>query len=87
MTAQVCPTCCAQHMTWSLDEEVSPYTQWYCGACGYYAEEDEAKEADCSRCGAARSMLLLKDNEAVRKWCSSCGMFELSNEAFTTCDA
>ena len=48
MTAQVCSTCHAQHMIWSLDEEASPYTQWHCGTCGYHAEENETKEADCS---------------------------------------
>jgi hypothetical protein len=74
-------------MIWSLDEDVSPFTQWHCGSCGYHALEDEAKEADCSRCGVQLSMLLLKDKESTRRWCSACGMFESSKEAFAQCDA
>src|SRR5437870_3169039 len=51
MAVQNCPGCGQLGMTWSIDEDQSPLTQWYCSLCGYTAEEDEKRESGCPKCG------------------------------------
>jgi hypothetical protein len=82
--SQVCPKCGAKHLTWSIDSDTSRFTQWRCGNCSYTAHEDETREADCPRCAAARSSMLLKDSKGFHRWCSQCGCFESTTESFAT---
>jgi hypothetical protein len=82
MTAQVCPRCKVEAVIWSLDEDVSPFTQWRCVACGYVAEEDEAYERACSHCGSDRSSLLIRDTAGFHRWCCTCSSFEATTESF-----
>jgi transcription elongation factor Elf1 len=82
MSLQVCPRCGVKRATWSTDEEESPWTRWYCNNCGYFAEEDETQKADCPRCAAKRSCILLRDSDGFHRWCSVCGRFESTGESF-----
>jgi hypothetical protein len=59
-------------MTWSIDEEVSPLTQWYCSLCSYYAQEDESHESTCPACGSENSYLLLSDSTGTLWFCLNC---------------
>jgi hypothetical protein len=87
MAMQVCPRCKARTITWVIDEEVSPYTQWYCATCKYAAEEDESHESACPHCANAASFMHTRDSDGYHRWCWSCGAFEPTSEAFTACDA
>ncbi len=82
MACQVCPKCRVKHITWSIDEDASPWTKWYCGNCGYFAEEDESRESDCPHCASTRSWLLVKDIDGFHRWCCICGAFENTTESF-----
>ena len=59
-------------MTWSIDEAVSPPTQWYCSLCRYRASEDESRESTCHACGMERSRLLLSDPGGSYWFCLTC---------------
>lgn len=72
MTAHACPACKAKAFVWSLEEEVSPNTQWYCMACSFAAEEDESKEDWCARC-RDRSAIWLLTSPGPGHWCLECG--------------
>ena len=72
MTAQVCPRCQKRGLTWSLDEEQSPLTAWFCSYCRYTALEDESKERMCEHCGV-RSASALQDESETYLYCFSCG--------------
>jgi len=65
MSLQFCPKCDRRAMTWSVDEEASPLTQWHCSLCRYSAEEDESRESTCPSCGSEKSYLLLSDTAGV----------------------
>jgi ribosomal protein S27AE len=82
MSLQVCPHCGAKAITWTVDEDVSPFTRWICGRCGYVAEEDEKQEGDCPRCASTRSCRLVKDRAGYHRWCYACGLFESTPETF-----
>ena len=84
MSLQVCPKCGVKHITWSIDPEESPLTEWRCGSCGYEAQEDETRERDCPRCATKRSSVLVKDSDGFHRWCSACGFFECTAESFAT---
>jgi hypothetical protein len=56
-------------MTWSIDEAVSPLTQWSCSLCGYSAREDESRESTCHACGTEKSRLLLSDPNGSYWFC------------------
>jgi hypothetical protein len=59
-------------MTWSIDEEVSPLTQWYCSLCHYSAQEDESRESICPACGSEKAYLLLSDPSGTFWFCLKC---------------
>lgn len=81
MSQQICPECGQKKITWSIDEEVSPFTLWFCWACKYSAEEDEKREGDCPRCGS-KWCSLVKDEDGFHRWCTTCGLFESTTETF-----
>jgi len=83
MSLHICPKCTHEAITWSLDEESSPYTQWRCGHCHYLAEENEQKESSCPCCASPSGCLLLRDSSGVHRWCVSCGRFDGTEELFT----
>jgi hypothetical protein len=72
MSLQPCPNCGRRAFTWSLDDEVSPLTQWHGSLCRYRAEEDESRESGCQACGAQRSRLRLSDRNGTYWFCLSC---------------
>jgi ssDNA-binding Zn-finger/Zn-ribbon topoisomerase 1 len=72
MAVQLCPNCGQRGMTWSIDEEVSPRTQWYCSLCRYSAFEDESRESTCPACGCEKSSLLLSDATGTFWFCIRC---------------
>jgi transcription elongation factor Elf1 len=82
MTTQICPKCGKNGMTWYIDHDVSRFTLWRCGSCGYHAEEDEDGMTDCPRCDAEKSLLLMRDHEGVHEWCHRCGLFESTDRGF-----
>ena len=82
MSVQICPHCGAKAITWSLDTDASPLTQWRCNGCNYLAQEDEAQQADCPRCATAKSYLLIKDVAGFHRWCYACGRFDSTAETF-----
>jgi rubrerythrin len=59
-------------MFWSIDEEVTPLTQWHCGLCHYSALEDESRESTCPACGAEKSYLMLSDPNGAFWFCLTC---------------
>jgi hypothetical protein len=75
MALQNCPKCGKKRFTWTVDEEVSQLTLWYCNACGYSAQEDEKKVRKCVRCGEP-GMIRLADADGAHWWCFRCGAFE-----------
>src|SRR5271166_2665857 len=82
MSLQVCPNCAVKAITWSIDEQKSPLTEWWCRSCGYSAAEDETRETDCPRCATARAYMLVKDEGGFHRWCSAGGLFESTTESF-----
>ena len=72
MAAHLCPNCGHCRMFWSIDEEVTPLTQWHCGQCGYSALEDESKMSTCPTCGTEKSYLLLSDPNRTFWFCLTC---------------
>jgi phage/plasmid primase-like uncharacterized protein len=72
MTAQLCPRCRQIGLTWSIDEEESPLTQWHCSLCEYVAWEDESKEQPCHMCGRQGS-ILIEDESGTYRYCFACG--------------
>jgi hypothetical protein len=72
MSANFCPNCGERGFTWSIDEEVSRLTQWYCSICEYSASEDEAQASTCPTCGAGGANLLLSDTGGGYRFCIEC---------------
>ena len=72
MSLQLCPSCGRRSMTWSIDEEVSPLTPWYCSFCRYSALEDESREPTGPTCGAEKSYLLRFDSTDSFLYCFTC---------------
>lgn len=72
MSVHLCPNCGRRGMTWSIDEEVSPLTQWYCSVCRYSAQEDESRESTCPACASEKSYLLLSDAIGTFQFCVKC---------------
>ena len=72
MAVHACPNCGRRGLTWSVDEEVSPFTQWYCPLCDYSASEDESRAVTCNACGAEKMRLLLSDAGASFWFCLAC---------------
>jgi hypothetical protein len=88
MAIQICPKCGVKAITWSIDEEASPLTNWGCRGCGHVAEEDESRAVNCPRCSAEKMFALVKDCDGFHRWCCSCGSFENTLETFAkTTDA
>jgi DNA-directed RNA polymerase subunit RPC12/RpoP len=81
MSLQVCPACGERAITWSVDEDEQPWTRWWCGRCGYKADEDEQQEEVCPHCGQ-KARLLLRDSNGFHRWCANCGLFEATEESF-----
>ena len=71
MTAQLCPSCGEKGFVWSIDEDVSPYTQWNCLECSYSAEENEKLESVCDEC-KTKYLIYLKSNNEYYKFCTNC---------------
>lgn len=67
----ICPNCKADFFVWSIDEEVSPNTQWGCYHCKYQAFEDEKLERICAACNK-KSELHLEDEACIYWWCHLC---------------
>ena len=82
MSLQVCPKCGVRQITWWIDDEESPRTQWLCSECGYKAEEDESMSKDCSRCHDQKSSLLVRDEQGYHRWCKACGFFAETDDTF-----
>jgi len=81
MTLHMCPACGATSIAWSVDEEQQPWTQWWCRACGYTADEDQQREEICPSC-RQKSRLLVRDPNGFHRWCANCGAFEATEESF-----
>jgi hypothetical protein len=76
MTTQICPKCKERGFTWSLDEEPSKDTIWYCSLCQYTALEDESLQlSDCPQCQAEK-LIYLKDDGKTYFFGLSCGYLE-----------
>lgn len=71
MALQQCPKCSSESFTWFIDDEISDLTNWSCGQCGYFAQEDEKNERVCHRCNA-KTESLLSDQDDTYYWCSKC---------------
>lgn len=71
MAEQYCPQCGNKAFVWSIDEEISNHTQWYCSLCNYHAEENEALESPCDKCNIT-SMLYLKNGNEFFRFCTNC---------------
>lgn len=82
MSVQICPKCGQRQMTWSMDEEVSKFTLWWCNSCRYAAEEDETKIANCPACNAERGLSILKGRDGFHQWCYRCGLFATTDQTF-----
>jgi ssDNA-binding Zn-finger/Zn-ribbon topoisomerase 1 len=72
MSLQICPKCGRRGMTWSIDEEVSPLTQWDCSLFRYSVQQDESRESTCPACGTENSYLLLSDTSGAFWFCLTC---------------
>ena len=80
---QYCPKCKKGRFIWTVDEEVSPLTVWFCGYCKYSADEDEKKETTCPACGIERCYLHMKDEDRTYWYCCHCGrMMDVDKEEF-----
>jgi len=79
MSLQLCPQCHQKSITWSIDEERSPLTQWWCNQCHYLAMEDENKMSLCTHCGRDKASLFLTDSTGHHRWCPQCQHFEQIN--------
>jgi hypothetical protein len=82
MALQICPKCRVKATTWSIDEEESPWTEWWCRHCKDVMEEDEAQNGDCPQCGSERSCHLVRDKEGFHRWCCRCGLFVPTTDRF-----
>ncbi len=75
MALQKCLKCHQLAMTWGIDEELSPYTFWYCINCDeIIAWEDEKKAKFCSICGVnyGQAMLYMWNDKATFYYCMKC---------------
>lgn len=60
-------------MTWAIDDELSPYTYWYCSSCkDVVAWEDESKERDCVECGSEKGQIFIWTKDEVFWYCLDC---------------
>ena len=75
MTKQICPNCKKSSFNWSIDEEISEFTIWFCYKCEYKAFENESDERNCSKC-KKKTESKLKDDKKEYWWCSSCSTTE-----------
>ncbi len=71
MSEQICPNCNQMAFTWSIDEDISGFTLWYCSLCSFKAQEDESKECQCDSCGD-KSLMYLKAGESNFWFCTTC---------------
>lgn len=71
MATQICPNCGRNAITWSVDEEESPFTFWGCNECLYHAYEDELKARVCGVCGKTNEMYMM-DEVKTYWWCCTC---------------
>jgi len=76
LSEQACPKCMEQAFTWSIDEEVSPLTVWFCSLCKYKAFADESDERNCLKC-KMKSESKLKDDNNEFWWCCSCNTISI----------
>lgn len=73
MATQPCVKCGANSMTWATDEELSPFTYWFCLECDEtVAWEDESKERDCPECGRKGGSLYMWDRRSAFWYCVAC---------------
>jgi hypothetical protein len=76
MALQICPNCSKLDFTWSIDEEVSKNTLWYCDSCEYRSEENENIESICPNCNE-QSCMALKDTSNEYWYCYKCQFKEI----------
>ena len=71
MSTQICPKCHTKQSTWHIDEDVTPFTQWFCVGCETTIFEDESKQRTCEQCEKPHEMYCW-DEESKFWWCTTC---------------
>jgi hypothetical protein len=76
MATQICPNCKNDAFTWSINEDYSSLTYWFCFKCRYDAYEDESQERICTVCDK-KTESRLQDKKQEYWWCSNCNSIKL----------
>ena len=73
MATSQCPSCKGMGFHWTMDDD-DVLTNWYCGLCGFSAQEDEKKMKPCETCNEPYALWFMHDGLSYY-WCCKCDNF------------